>query len=297
MNRELPITSYGIILIKIDLDKDKEKINKNIAELIEKYENIPNISNIEINNSNDLLIYNTIMNKIEFLMIMRKYTIGYIEFIRGNYESDNIDAIINLFKQMNQDEINNLENKDFDTLWIEFWNYEEIKIKKLQNEFKRSKEKFYNLKNNSKELNLDFYIKHIKPEWKIPEWGFPKGRKYNNETNIKCALREFCEETDYNESDILLLENIEPIEEEFMGTNGMKYKHIYYLAVNNNNKQPSLNRKNINQSNEIGAIDFFNYHDALKVIRSYHVHRKNLISRIYNFIMEIILKNIKILYL
>ena len=34
-----------------------------------------------------------------------------------------------------------------------------------------------------------------KPIFNEPEWGIPKGRRKNKESNFDCANREFCEET------------------------------------------------------------------------------------------------------
>ena len=47
--------------------------------------------------------------------------------------------------------------------------------------------------------------------WDEPEWGFPKGRRNFNETDLNCALREFNEETGINMKSIKLLEKLVPI--------------------------------------------------------------------------------------
>ena len=120
--------------------------------------------------------------------------------------------------------------------------------------------------------NLDFYVKNIKPKWKKPEWGFPKGRRdKHNEENLSCACREFEEETGYKKTDYSVLNRIESIEEKMMGTNGIKYKHIYYLAINNSNKDHISSDYDIY---EIGDIKWFTYNEAMLHIRPYHVEKK-----------------------
>ena len=49
--------------------------------------------------------------------------------------------------------------------------------------------------------------------------------------NIDCAIKEFKEETDYNPDDYNICHQINPINEVFNGTNGVLYKHIYYIAI------------------------------------------------------------------
>ena len=51
---------------------------------------------------------------------------------------------------------------------------------------------------SSKEYNLKSLIDESKTNWKMPEWGFPKGRRNYQENDISCALREFEEETGYH---------------------------------------------------------------------------------------------------
>ena len=44
-----------------------------------------------------------------------------------------------------------------------------------------------------------------------PEWGFPKGRRNNKEKDINCAIREFYEETNFDNQDYQIL-NMEKID-------------------------------------------------------------------------------------
>ena len=64
----------------------------------------------------------------------------------------------------------------------------------------------------------------------MPEWGFPKGKRNYQETDFKCATREFYEETGYSSDDINILINVMPYEEVFIGSNFKTYKHKYYIA-------------------------------------------------------------------
>lgn len=291
-----PITSYGIILISLSgiEDKIKEDITKklNIEHIIDKIDNSTD-SGIVIDNSTDIELFCQIKNYIKFLLIQRKHTLGFIEFIRGRYSIDNIDGIIFLFKQMTYNEINKIKICDFDTLWDEVWGENKNKVS-YQVEYTLSKDKFNKLKNDDNGyLNLDFYLDNIVPSWETPEWGFPKGRRNMQENDMLCALREFKEETNYKDDDFILLNKVQPIEEVFIGTNGINYKHIYYIAIAKTDKTPSVDLNNKNQCHEIGDIKLLTYEDAIKVIRPYHLERQKLVTKLYIHIMNNVMQIVK----
>jgi 8-oxo-dGTP pyrophosphatase MutT (NUDIX family) len=83
-------------------------------------------------------------------------------------------------------------------------------------------------------------------------WGFPKGGREHNENNLDCAVREFCEETNYIKSDISLSRN--RIYEEFEGTDKKLYKYIYYICEFISNYEPSISPMNYHQQYEIRDI-------------------------------------------
>ena len=120
--------------------------------------------------------YNSKINQNEFLMIRRKDTLGYVDFMRGKYNINNKSYILNIINEMTLNEKNNLQDCEFDLLWNELWgNNVGIQYK---SEEKLSKEKF-NLLKEGLEINNKFYsLKTIISEsntyWKEPEWGFQK---------------------------------------------------------------------------------------------------------------------------
>src|SRR6056300_568145 len=57
----------------------------------------------------------------EFLMIRRKDSFGYIDFIRGKYSLSNIFQIQKCIDEMSVAEKNRIITKPFDTLWKELW--------------------------------------------------------------------------------------------------------------------------------------------------------------------------------
>lgn len=301
-----PITSYGVIMINIDSHDKKitdTLINKFCITIDSDNENddIDDIINngiIPIHNNNtagikcetpdDIETFCTYKDNIRFLMIRRKHTLGYIEFVRGRYSIDNIDGISFLFKQMTPDEIKKISQNSFEILWDDLWAGDENKLN-YQEEFTYSKAKFEKLiNNNNGNLNLNFYVTNVKPNWNYPEWGFPKGRRSFQESNLLCSIREFKEESGYKDDEFVLLDRLEPIEESFIGTNGVNYKHIYYLAINLTDRKPIVDMQNKHQMNEVGEIGWFTYDEAIRMIRPHHTERKKLLTELYMYIINTI---------
>jgi 8-oxo-dGTP pyrophosphatase MutT (NUDIX family) len=322
-----PITSFGIINIKIDEDstesfmiKDKFSTKKNTYYKVmsKKYPNVKcyisdNIKLYEDQTDNYKLDTDTIpydaedqvrkfcyyKDKIKFLMVSRRFSLGFIEFIRGKYDPSDSKCIINLFEQMTADEIKFISTNDYDNILYYFLNRtseeKEVVLNRIyegkySTEYCEAKIKFNMLvspnddENNNIPWDLYFYTRYIKPRWTKPEWGFPKGRRDKRaEENLMCACREFEEETGYKKEEYTVLNRIEPIEEKLIGTNGVNYKHIYYLAMNEINKENAIDQLDFY---EIGDIQWFSYDEAMNHIRPYHMDKRKILTRVYLFILN-----------
>ena len=116
-----------------------------------------------------------------------------------------------------------------------------------------------------------------------PEWEFPKGRRNNREANLQCAIREFEEETDLDSSEYTIIENALPLTEEYVGTNGVRYKHIYYYALYVGNKQLTINRDKYEQYSEIGDISWLSIDDAFSKIRKEQPTKLDILNKLKSF--------------
>jgi 8-oxo-dGTP pyrophosphatase MutT (NUDIX family) len=289
-----PTTSLGIINIKLEdnqgtramIDKFKEyTIDTNGKKDIIT----PLNDNID---SDNIELFCKYKDTVKFLLIRRKNTLGYIEFIRGRYEVNDIDGIIALFEQMITEEIENIKNHELKFLWNNLWS--SSPSNEMQNyyeyEFKQSEEKFNKLKYDNMSANLFFYTKHIRSKYDNPEWGFPKGRRNYHEKNLDCAKREFMEESGYDNFDYLVLKKLHSLNEVFNGTNGVKYKHIYYIGLMVSDNEPTIDYSKPSQCDEIGEIGWFTYDDAIKLIRPHHKQRKIILTQLYMFIVNELIK-------
>jgi 8-oxo-dGTP pyrophosphatase MutT (NUDIX family) len=127
-----------------------------------------------------------------------------------------------------------IRDNDFEFCWKFLWNTSGKGRRVL--EFEDSKTKFIALKSaictdieGSEEYEFDRIMRKCEGVLYEPEWGFPKGRRNINESDMKTAFREFSEETGIPTESLMLLSHT-PFEETFRGSNSIKYKHVYYLA-------------------------------------------------------------------
>ena len=230
-------------------------------------------------------------SKYEVLIICRKNSLGFVDFMRGKYNINNRSYIENLLDKMTIDEKIKIQTDSFDELWKNLWG---ININnQYKNEEKISREKLANLKRGNTRDNYDFEIllkdNPSKDIYHEPEWGFPKGRRNFGEKDLNCALREFEEETGFSRHDIRIIYNIFPLEEIYIGSNYKSYKHKYYLAIlNDDNAEP----ENEFQETEISRIEWVDIDKAATYFRDYNVEKIDLMNKVsyiinnYNMFFE-----------
>ena len=238
------------------------------------------------------IIFRLDKDEPEILMIQRKDSLCYIEFLRGKYDIYNINYIQILIDKCNNEEKYNILEKSFDNLWEDLWLIDNGDKKyKNNSDYLKGYEKFIKLSNGflynktGKIINLNYFIMNSNTNYKETEWEFPKGRRNSNESNLECAKREFTEETNYINKDYELIENIQNFSEEFIGENKVRYKYIYFIGhLKNIKKEVLVDRNNKNQYSEVKDIRWLNKKDSLNIIRDYHHTRCDVIHKIFNLI-------------
>ena len=200
----------------------------------------------------------------EYLLIQRKDSLGYVDFLRGKYNEHNDYQINHIISEMTDQEIDNITTKNYRELWDKLWN-------KVNEKYEQKNEDKYNYIKENKSYLLKYN------SWTEPEWGFPKGRRNFKEKDLECALREFEEETGYDKKYINIIKNLNPFDEIFTGSNFKSYKHKYYLAKIN--YEYSLDDVKF-QKSEIGNMGWFSYEDAVKKIRNYNIEKIEILTAI-----------------
>lgn len=219
----------------------------------------------------------------KFLMICRKDSLGYIDFIRGKYPLYNKEYIQTLVDEMTLIEKENILTQDFDTLWKKLWNDElglQYRIEK-----KNAVNKFEQLQrgiqlSEIEKFDIRSLIRKSNTKWATPEWGFPKGRRNYGEKDLQTAIREWTEETGYPSSSLKIISNIIPYDEYFVGSNFKSYKHKYYLGFISEN----LSNNNY-QKSEVSQLKWLSYEECIKNIRPYNLERIEIINKI-NIILQ-----------
>ena len=251
-----------------------------------------------------VIVFRVYNNQLQYLMIRRKDTLGYIDFMRGKYSIYNKEYIMNMLKQMTAEEKELLKTNDFDFLWKRIWGNESISSQ-YKSEEHISREKFSSLRsgviltpskcaNSTDPPNVPLIRGHknefytlssliddcaIHDNWDEAEWGFPKGRRNYQEKDYECALREFSEETGFGLKNLKNIQNILPFEEIFTGSNYKSYKHKYYLTFMKT--EDTLNMDKYERT-EVSKMEWKSYDDCLNSIRHYNLEKKRLITNINN---------------
>lgn len=222
-------------------------------------------------------------NQIKYIMIQRKDSLSFMEFIRGKYSTNDIIYIRQLISAMTLNEKKILITKQFDDIWNYAWNQNNSTSIKHTTEYIDSENKFEYLSRNN---ILNEIIKDIiNLEEQEQEWGFPKGRRKVRENDIDCAIREFCEETRLEITDFKILTDISPFEEIFFGTNNVLYKHTYYVAkIVNNSIKISVDENCIEQIREVRDLNWFSYEEVINHIKIYNIERHQIIQRVNDII-------------
>lgn len=234
-----------------------------------------------------ILYYTDDKDNTEIIMIERKDSLAFIEFIRGKYYNiNNNDYIQLIIDRMSKEEKQKLLDNTFDELWSNLWlNTDNINYK-IKREYSKSKVLFNNLK-KKKDFNLKYFIKKSTTNYINNEWELPKGRRENYENNKECAIREVYEETNIKYDMYSLLDYITPINEEYTGINNVRYKHNYYMGKMNQKVNIHINKKNKNQCSEVKNIKWLNEEGCLNLIRNYDENKKDVIKYFFNLIKEI----------
>lgn len=262
-NSDEPCISVGIICFK--LNKTIYKTFLQNLSITSYYD----LSNLILNN---IHLFNHYNDMIEFMLVKRRHSLNYIEFIRGKYDPYDVEQVRNMFSLMSTHEVDMIKSQEFDHLWENLW-MKNAHNKKYMAEFNQSKEHFNMLKQNS----MDIFIS----EYKDTEWEIPKGRKKTNEKNIECAVREFKEETNIAQDDYVLMRCVDPIHDNFIGTNSKKYRHIFYTAL----ITTDVNIMDCHNC-EIEMVKWCKWSELNDIIRPYNNNKINILTNVLLFIMN-----------
>jgi 8-oxo-dGTP pyrophosphatase MutT (NUDIX family) len=293
------------------------------------------------------------------LMVCRRHSVYYVEFLRGKYDVNNLEYLITLFSRMTRDEIRLIcSSANFEVLRNDL-GLDNTRRRVFRAEYETSELKFnyiLNLGTLAKVIQCINYIfdesfqlavpgpddtpvnnsttpespasafklqsavtgtnlgnlgeflqenrdvlNELKAEmtsenaelYDMPEWEVPKGKRQNKETDLQCAIREFCEETGLAQENIRIFKNVVPLEEVYTGINGIEYKHIYFIGeivdipnslVSSHAAELKVDGQCREQVSEVSKIMFMDLATVNEELRVFHVSKRNIIQKAFYII-------------
>ena len=206
------------------------------------------------------------------LMIRRKDSMSFAEFMRGKYDPTNDEYVGRLIGNMTIGEQRMIADETFETVWKSLWGDDH-----QGSDYLISQGRFA-------QLDRKALVENNKSVYEEPEWGFPKGRRIRGESDVDCAIREFGEETNIPRDSYVVLRNIR-LEETFEGLNGVAYRHIYFVALLKNPEMINLTQRfTPMQRREISGIAWKSFAECDALVRPHHVQRKSMIQELRSVI-------------
>lgn len=168
----------------------------------------------------------------EILLVCKRYTYAYNLFVHSKYRSNDVAALMNLFNGMTIDEKLDILSLNFAQIWYRIWFDGNV-----GQTYFLSKSKFEYAFLLDKGAKLRKLITQSNNAQRI--WEIPKGGKNRNEPDLRCAMREFGEETGLERKSY----NIEPHfcrSLEYVDA-GTRYINTYYGAISTSTSVPRVN--------------------------------------------------------
>lgn len=255
-----PVTSYGVIMVRARKGFDIAHRLATQPGCITGLDNEP----------------------LEYLLIQRRDSLGFIELMRARYKITDVDYIILHLKGITQHEREKYRDGPFEEVWNSMWGLNHSHLYK--NEYETARTKWETIHKGVTDASGKFWtvqdmIDAAGPAQATPEWGFPKGRRDAQESDYECAMREMFEETGVTEQQVIPIQNLEPLVESFLGTNHVNYCHKYYIVWVPADLKIEFTMENDHMRREIGAIQWLPLDDAMSRIRPENIEKREVLLR------------------
>ena len=229
-----------------------------------------------------IILFTVVDTVIYYQICKPRDSVNYVSFIRGLYNNKQINFFLSL---MTMDELNMIKKYNFDVLWEDLWHNKPCRM--YTAEYKKAKKKF----NDNHQIVLNI-INTMKTKYNEDHlWGFPKGKRNDNEKYKNAAIREFEEETCISADKIKIVSDI-PLIETYHGSNNKLYKTVYFPAMSErilyndfsyvNN--PIRKKRHI-VSDEIEKIEWHTYENIMVKFAS-RPYRQRMFTILHKCILE-----------
>lgn len=211
-------------------------------------------------------------NIVKYLLCQRRDTYGYMDFLRGVWTTNS--SLFRLFEGMTEDERYRIRWFTFDELWDDLW---VDHTSSIYNTKGKARKKYDVIKQH-----IPFILQNTRSKCNESPWCFPKGKKNYNETHLRCAIREFSEETRIKNKFKILANKTFC---ELYKDNGKYYETQYFLGISNILNLPSkvkINRiRKETLTDECSDVKWFTFEEAISKL----VH-KRVLEYIQNYVVN-----------
>jgi 8-oxo-dGTP pyrophosphatase MutT (NUDIX family) len=217
-------------------------------------------------------------NKLEVLLVCKRYTYSYNLFVHAKYNSNNNVGLIELFNGMTVDEKLDILSLNFVQIWYRVW------LNTPRNaSYYMSKNKFETTFLPDNGARLKKLISKSVNSAKI--WEIPKGRKRSKvESDLNCAIREFGEETNVHKKMYKLFPTAKRTYSFIDG--GIRYINTYYIAHTKINIEPRINFGTQEQVDEICDIRWMSIEEIRMCDPTHRLEK--FIRPIFNYVKKYI---------
>ena len=214
------------------------------------------------------MVYDAFSNTIKpyYIMVQRKDSICFVEFVRGKYNIFDPDYVRTLISNMTVAEAEAICTSSFDELWRKVW----VNVgRRSEAEYRAAHCRFEMLRNgymhNGRLVKLVTLAAEASPVHKEQEWEFPKGRRSSGESGLECAIREFEEEAGVPRR-FLRVSNDKPVVFMKRGCNEVLYKFVYFVVQ----CAPCVKVGRINevQAREVMSVRWMDFKAVLRKLRT-----------------------------
>jgi 8-oxo-dGTP pyrophosphatase MutT (NUDIX family) len=221
------------------------------------------------------------------LLVERKYTYAFCDFIKGNFENINeLGWLVDEFTDIELLLVFEYYIDDYKQLFTSTIPHQTV-LTKTYSRFVEQYTKVLTPNKDKLVLQARKLLKESNRRMKDMMWEIPRGKKNYWEKPINCAMREFSEETGVCKKKLIHRKDINVVCEKIVGTNNLEYEFSYYVMKLKDKENVYINSQLFEQHSEIRNVCWMKYDDVLQLFNHHSSFEKryNIMIRLKNMMI------------